>query len=200
MNLSILYMFLHSNGPLIILDVIAILPYVLINRTLDTGYHFKHRIDDVIWFIPSSIYIYVFGFFFWQFWFLFQLTQQSVIEVQRFTLAWLLAIGIGYFFFIFIPTYVKVEYPKGRGISFMFLRHLHEFDKQNNACPSMHVYLVVILAIFTAHLYPKVAILSYVMAVVISLTTLTTKRHYTYDVIGGFALGIFSSVVAFLVL
>lgn len=175
---------------LVVLCFFLISLYVPLNRFLKNGYHFKHHLDDKVPLIPWFVFPYIFFYAPWMVIFYLSLLARPIEEVQLAFTTTLIAVSIGYFFFFFFPTYVVSPYPEGKGISLSLLRLVHAVDKQFNACPSMHVYMTVILWFLTLGRSPLIGIIMTIPAVMVIIATVLTKRHYVYDIFGGIIVGV----------
>ncbi|MBN1113731.1 MAG: phosphatase PAP2 family protein, partial [Oligoflexia bacterium] len=92
-------------------------------------------------------------------------------------------------FFIYPTAFPRpeVEY---HGFSGAMVKFLHFADTPANACPSLHVS-VTFLACF-GFLRERKKLFPYflVWALLISISTLTIKQHYLWDIIAGFIMAL----------
>lgn len=66
---------------------------------------------------------------------------------------------------------------------------IRRIDGPNNLFPSLHVSSVVFVAFVNGYFRPKTRILSWLVAILISVSTLLVKQHALVDVIGGAIFG-----------
>jgi membrane-associated phospholipid phosphatase len=128
----------------------------------------------------------------WLSWFYLSLAWQPLVEVRHITVATLTAVTIGYTLFFTFPTHVVQQPDRRWGIWKKFYDFLVLTDKDFNACPSMHVYMCVILSFFMVQRSSSLVIelLVVSLGLLIIVSTVLTKRHYVYDVAGGIIVGI----------
>lgn len=177
---------------LISLSLVAFFGYLPLNRFLKKGYHWKSPLDDRLPLIPWFVYPYLFFYFPWMLIFYFTLYFRPLEDIQHVFVSTLLATSIGYLFFFFLPTYVITSYPKGKGPAIKLLQFLYVADKPFNACPSMHVFMTILVMLFSWSWWPEYGLLWLTLGVLISVSTVLTKRHYVYDVAGGVIVGVLS--------
>ncbi|MEI6327227.1 MAG: phosphatase PAP2 family protein [Candidatus Roizmanbacteria bacterium] len=189
-------MLTHTPLFLFFSNIILILGYAPINQLVKGGSAPKRKIDDIVPFVPAFVYPYVFAYFPWIILVTASVFFRPIIESQRLTLTVLIASIVGYGFFILKPTYVRCMYPAGKGITFKLLQLVYRNDKENNACPSMHVYMTIILMTFSwsANIYADMLIAT--IGIFIIASTVLTKRHYVLDIVGGMIVGTVSVVLA----
>lgn len=184
--------FWTSSLWLTLLCFVLIAGYVPLNRLLHTGHHWKSRWDDRLPLMPWFVFPYLFLYMPWMFGLYAFLYFRPLADIQQVFLTTLAAVTIGYVCFFFWPTYVITEYPKGKGLALALLQWLHLTDKPFNACPSMHVFMTTLLMLFSWQWWPAYWWLWVSLALVITISTVLTKRHYLYDVLGGVLVGFFS--------
>ena len=106
----------------------------------------------------------------------------------------LIACGL---FFLFYPTsYPRPDYPiTDNFLVNLVMSAIQAADTPNNCFPSLHVALSAVGAISLRNFSPKVRVLFWTWALLIFVSTLTTKQHYVLDVVAGISVALF---VAFL--
>jgi membrane-associated phospholipid phosphatase len=93
---------------------------------------------------------------------------------------------------------IAAEYPRPpvplphRGPSDAFLAWVQAVDPPGNVFPSLHVAHTSGLAFILRHERPRLGAVAIVMALLLALSTLTTKQHFVLDVLSGW-------VIAFLI-
>lgn len=100
---------------------------------------------------------------------------------------------IHFVIFIFFPT----EYPRAEiDTNFILFEFLKILDAPTNCFPSLHVGLSMFLAIALLRTRgDRLSLLFFFWAILITLTTLTTKQHYVLDVFGALITSIGTSFI-----
>ncbi len=86
---------------------------------------------------------------------------------------------------------IAAEYPRPlvrppyHGASETFLAWVQAVDPPGNVFPSLHVALTTALAVILRADRPRLGAVAFVMAVLLALSTLTTKQHFVLDVLAG---------------
>jgi membrane-associated phospholipid phosphatase len=95
----------------------------------------------------------------------------------------LCAIAILHFIiFILFPT----TYPRPAGnTGYPLFEFLRFFDSPTNCFPSLHVAIPIFLALAIWRNGKKIGIFFLLWAILLAISTLTTKQHYLLDVFGG---------------
>lgn len=191
-----MFSLLNSRLFLVIASAVIISGYVPINHLLRKGKKLKHPIDDKIPLIPVYVFPYVLFYMPWMFLFFLSLLWQPLHIVQQVAFATFFSCLIGYFCFIFFPTYVVSPPVKGKTLAHKLLKLVELTDKQFNAFPSMHVYMVTILTLFSSIIYPQFTLIFLMMGTLVTVSTVFTKRHYLCDILGGLLVGIVCTFVS----
>jgi membrane-associated phospholipid phosphatase len=100
----------------------------------------------------------------------------------------IVGIILSFVIFLFYPTvYPRPLLPADPlwGETFLFL---HFLDQPTNCFPSLHVSMTLIAAASMRPLSRGWRSLGWIWALAICLSTLTTKQHYVWDVLGGVAI------------
>ena len=105
-----------------------------------------------------------------------------------------LLIGVSlfcYFIYLIWPISSDVILDQVKESPFSFFHSSVTFDfLYQNAFPSMHVAVSVIIGFVIAREYPKKRIVSYLWILAIFLATFLIKQHYILDSIFGFAIAL----------
>ena len=109
-------------------------------------------------------------------------------ERSRTFYAFILAAAIGLVIFILWPTAVARESPGSDGVTGQLWRWLYSVDTPANALPSLHVANTCLAAVCLRRIGRAWRIIAPIWAVLIVVSTLTTKQHYAIDIAGGVAL------------
>lgn len=89
---------------------------------------------------------------------------------------------------------VAAEYPRPLlhapygGPSEAFMAWVQGIDPPGNVFPSLHVAHTSSLALFLHHENPRLGWVVIALALLLAVSTLTTKQHFVADVVAGFAL------------
>jgi membrane-associated phospholipid phosphatase len=91
--------------------------------------------------------------------------------------------------FYFFPTvYPRPDLLNESSFSALALKLVRQVDTPANCFPSQHVALAFLAAFFVRRFSRWEGNLAILLAVAISISTLTTKQHYVWDVIAGYML------------
>jgi membrane-associated phospholipid phosphatase len=113
------------------------------------------------------------------------------VSFHRFARQALLVLIFGGFFFWFFPTMIPSRIESFDDEAFIvrwLLDLVHRLDAPTNCFPSLHVGFTGVALWNLRHKGGRVFGLFFVWAVLITLSVLTTKQHYIWDVLGGIGL------------
>jgi membrane-associated phospholipid phosphatase len=103
-------------------------------------------------------------------------------------------------FMVWPTTYPRHLYPLpdgiGGGTEFIFSL-IRNIDTPASCCPSLHVSTAFLTSFVFLKEQKSKFPLFFIWAVIISLSTLSTKQHYFWDVIGGVMVAVLSYVLFF---
>ncbi len=163
-------------------------------------------IDDKIPFIPVFIIIYVFSYIFWFF-------SHAIVCITskknfiNYVIGLSLAFLIGFVIFVIFPTYMNrvdeglILYSNGNNVFSKLYKFVYIFDGNERAInlfPSYHclVSLYCYLGVRKQKKISKVyKVYSFIMTILICLSTLFTKQHYIIDVMGGILLSLLCYII-----
>ena len=149
--------------------------------------------DAVIPFLPWTITIYVGCFLFWLI--LYRLIARLPRrEADRFFCANLLGKGISFVIFVLFPTTMPRPEVNGMTAWDTFMRFLYWIDAPDNLFPSLHCMIAWLCWIGVRgnkQVPLPWRISALIMAVLVCLSTLTTRQHVVLDVFGGILLSEF---------
>lgn len=148
--------------------------------------------DDWAGFRPWTIWIYISDYLLI---FTPLLFVNELSELKRFSRCVLANFVIHFPFFLFFPTTVPHVQVAGDSFSEKFVLLHHKIDEPLNCFPSQHVSLSYLMAILFWKTNRKVSILFFIWATLISISTMTTKQHYFWDVIGGIGVTMLSYII-----
>jgi membrane-associated phospholipid phosphatase len=139
-------------------------------------------LDRALPLLPWTLLIYVSDYLF------ILLVLLSLKKAEDFSTAFyrmIVGIALSFVIFLFFPTvYPRPLLPADPLWGETFL-YLHFLDQPTNCFPSLHVSITLIAA---ASMQPSSRVLrslGWIWALAICLSTLTTKQHYAWDVLGG---------------
>ncbi len=178
--------------------LLAGLAYFLANRFNDFRFIdikpaiLMFSIDQWIPFSRFFILPYYYWYFYIAFTVLAMFFQKDSRNYYRLVLSMFVGVMICSIVYVIYPTYVPRSELVGNDFLTGMIRRIYSIDPPYNCFPSMHVLYAFIccwyLMIFKriGWWFDTLNILSFV---IISLSTVFTKQHYTPDIIGGIAVG-----------
>ncbi|MES2855134.1 MAG: phosphatase PAP2 family protein [Bdellovibrionota bacterium] len=115
---------------------------------------------------------------------------RSAGNAKRYLVMMSVSAGIAMFIFLFFPTIIfRGEYPVvGDEISAQALALIRTLDNSVNCLPSMHIAMSCMAAYTYGSESRKWILPAYAWAALIAYSTMATKQHYFWDVVGGMAL------------
>jgi hypothetical protein len=145
------------------------------------------------WLIPYTI-----GFFFAPLVPLWAMLHMPNKLFRQYVLAMMTAALLSYVIYITLPTYVTKPMPDqvpGQDVFARTLRHSYEVDADvstHNAAPSQHVFYALINMCFIIRFRPRCRVfITWVMlAALITVSTVTTRRHNVPDLIAGYGVAV----------
>ena len=157
-------------------------------------------IDDRIPFIGVFVIIYIYSYVFW-------ICGPAAVSLTgkksytNFVIALLASYLIGFLFFIFMPTYIDrtaeglFKYTEQPGAIGWMLRFIYSNDgvdinRGYNLFPSYHC-LISMCCYLGVRKRPEISkgyrIYSFIMTILICMSTVLIKQHYFMDIVGGLA-------------
>ncbi len=101
--------------------------------------------------------------------------------IKAFTIDFLIHFPI----FFFWPTIIGRHPIQGNGLTAMAFQFERWMDTAVNCFPSQHVSLCFIVAMGFWNYKRRLSIGLFIWSILISISTMTTKQHYFWDVLGG---------------
>ncbi len=102
-------------------------------------------------------------------------------------------------FYLFMPTYMVRPEVAGQDFLSHMVRMIYTIDLPYNCFPSLHVVWACILCRFWALAGPRrlwFRMVNYTGTILIILSTVFTKQHYTPDIFGGLAVAVISCMIS----
>lgn len=153
-------------------------------------YNLSNAFDDMVPIVPWMVLIYFGSYIFWALNYVLGCVQDAK-TVYRFLSADFLAKIVCLIIFLVFPTTNTRPEIVGSGFFDEFMRFLYSADAADNLFPSIHCLTswFCVIAVRENKKIPNwYKWVSVIIALAICVSTLTTKQHVIYDVIGGVAL------------
>lgn len=125
------------------------------------------------------------------------LVAGDVLSGVRIFWACMTAVFVCCVFFVAYPVEIRSAPVVVNSLSTWALSLVRGGDVTNNCFPSTHCAMVLLTAIFLFHKRQWMGWLGVFVALMIALSTLTTKQHYVLDVLGGLMVALVSYVFWF---
>lgn len=172
----------------IILGLLFIIPYLLNNRISyfpSRAFEFT-KLELWIPFWDWTVWIYFSDYIFP---FAVGYLLHSSLNLSRVCFGFFLMTIVTNLTFFFYPVhYTREFYPLNESSSFG-MHLIRELDSPLNCFPSAHVAIVVVTLLALQKERPQYYLSFLIWAILICISTLTTKQHYLVDVIGGVLVG-----------
>ncbi len=182
----------YARVPLIICAVAQFMAYWLPRALPRLPYtvDMATALDRAIVVTPPWIVVYVAAYMYWVLGYI-AVARVSPGVCMRFCRADWMGKGVAFLCFVFLPTYLARPEITGGGAFGWMLRAIYTADAPNNLFPSMHCSISWLLARQMGMLdafRPGAKAASYVLAILICISTLYTGQHVVADVVGGIIL------------
>ena len=156
-------------------------------------------IDDNIPFVGIFVIVYIYSYIFWVCGpMAVSLTDKK--NFKDFYIASFVSFFVGFLIFVFMPTYLDraaenvYSYAEGTGAIKWMLRFIYNNDGGNtvayNCLPSFHCQLSL-CCYLGVRKRPEISkgyrVYSFIMTVLICMSTVLIKQHYFLDIVGGLA-------------
>lgn len=154
---------------------------------LRTPHHIGTALDDAIPLTPAWVWIYILHY---PFPVPLILLSRRIVDLRRAFAAFVLSGLAAYCVFIAFP--VEMVRPRLAEIDApsRVLGFLYRIDPPVNCLPSLHVAVAILVALITWGLDRRWSVALWVLAALISVSTLFVKQHYVWDVVGGVAIAV----------
>lgn len=150
--------------------------------------------DPALPIIPAFVYIYLsYHLFVILSLFRYLLLPDKQPALRRFVVALFSSMMVGTLIFLIMPTSVPRPALIGDSLTQKILRLLYSTDEPFNCFPSMHVAWTFVSCFYQQKLIGRrwlQTLGNWLLFILISLSTVLIRQHYTPDVIGGLILGI----------
>lgn len=148
-------------------------------------------IDHQVPFLPNTIWLYVSE---WLFFTMVYVYCRDMENLNKYVYSFAALQTVSVMIFVLWPTtYPRDQFPLPEDMNaltyyaFLFIRNA---DTPGNCAPSLHVSSVFLSAFIYLNEQREKFLPFLVWAVLIALSTLTTKQHYLFDLVTGFMLAI----------
>ena len=151
-------------------------------------------IDRAVPFIPYTVLVYVTLHLVFIVTYVF---SQDMDNLSRYFYGFIFQQTVAVLIFWFWPTtyprdLFPIDHSQLDSFTFAVFSGLRSIDAPTNCLPSLHVSSVFLAALVFRHEQTEKFKFMITWAVLISISTITTKQHYIVDVIGGIALTCFT--------
>lgn len=148
--------------------------------------------DNVIPFVPSTVWIYISEYVYFAAVFLFCRDMKNLNKyLYSFLALQIVSVAIFYFW---PTTYPRDLFPLAPdamdSMTYQVFSHLRVIDAPTNCCPSLHVSSVFLSAFIYLDEQENKFPFFFSWGTAIALSTLTTKQHYIIDVVSGLAMAV----------
>ncbi len=201
MYMRIKALFRGDVGKLVIAAVVLHTFTYFGTRLFTSGwYHYDmtNKIDNSISFLPWTVVIYLGCYIFWAVNYTLGCTQDKK-NAMIFMWTEIIAKAICLVCYVVIPTTNVRPLIEGNGIFENTMVWLYRVDAADNLFPSIHCLSswLCFIAVRKQKRVPKAyKVISAVLAILVCISTLTTKQHVVVDVIAGVLLAEVSSKLA----
>ncbi len=148
--------------------------------------------EKLVPFLPWSIWIYMVFYPIYLGLCIVVLLKNNNHEILNKTIyGFILLTILSCFIFVLLPiSYPRMNYPLSLddNLTNLIFRLVRKTDTPSNCLPSLHVGLCFYFAWCTLKVSKKFFNFGIFSSIIISISTLTTKQHYFYDIIAGFLL------------
>lgn len=182
----------HSRGLLIFVAAYQIFVFY-VGRMLSTNkphYDFSTALDAKIPLIPWTVVIYFVCYVFWVVNYIL-CCRFDEKQAKRFAYADLIGKTVCFIFYIVAPTTMQRPEIVGSNVFDGLMRFLYAIDAPDNLCPSIHCFVswMAYIGMRGDNRYSrKYRVFSLVFAILVCISTLTTKQHVIVDVVAGVVL------------
>lgn len=170
----------------VVITLLERIPYNFVAYlTADRNVDLMTKWDTMIPFVPQTVWIYVWGYFF-----MFLISGIGIHNRRLFyrcMMAVLLGSIIGGIFFFLIPSHFpRPKIPIGSGWTYAHIAWLYSFDSANNTFPSLHITFGFLFLLYLIRGKRSFYILyCAVLLCAVAVSTVTIKQHYLIDIPGG---------------
>lgn len=153
--------------------------------------------EEALPLIPWTIWIYMVYYPLFLVWSVLQIKDEELMNITLYSFALLTILSCAIFLILPI-SYPRGYYPLGpeQNLTNFIFAMTRAVDTPSNCLPSLHVglcFLFTWVLFYQKKLFFGIALFS---SILISISTLTTKQHYFYDLVAGF---ICATIVFFLI-
>lgn len=182
----------HSRKPLMLVAIYQIFVYYA-SRLLSSGRthgDFSTALDAKIPLVSWTVVIYFVCYAFWVVNYIL-CCRFDEKQTKRFVLADLIGKTVCFIFYVVAPTTMQRPEVVGGNVFDSLMRFLYAIDAPDNLCPSIHCFVswMAYIGMRGDDRYSrKYRAFSLFFAVIVCISTLTTKQHVIVDVVVGIGL------------
>lgn len=169
---------------LLVLFVVQCL-YLPINRTIQGGVVLATSWDDYFSLWPIWVLPYLLSLAWWTGCFIWAAWKMEDNLYRAFVISLVGVMLVSYMVYILYPTYVVRPALEGNDLWTQVLALLYANDRVNNAFPSGHTYITVMIALYWSRWRPRQRWLWFTTTIIVLLSTLYTRQHNLPDLLGG---------------
>ena len=160
--------------------------YVPLNRTITGGVILLTPWDRLVPFWPLWAIPYALCIPWWAASFAWAASKMDDSRLRAFVVASIVVMASSYLIYMLFPTYIqRPMVAADSSWRTAIIRYIYANDRLNNAFPSGHTYLTMLIVLFWWDWYPRFRVLWVLCAIVVVLSTLFTGQHNLPDPIGG---------------
>lgn len=185
----------YARKPLLFLLALNMLAYMLPTLLgVEPKYDMALSLDMKIPAVPIFVYIYVIAYVYWAFNYIL-ICRKSKDMCRRFVTAEAMGKVVCFLVFMLFPaTFARPAADTLSGPGAWLLKFIYAIDEPTRLIPSIHCYAswMCVRPLFSkgfSHISAGYKAFSFVLTVLICLSTLFTRQHVIADVIAGVLLG-----------
>ncbi|HMR82254.1 MAG TPA: prolipoprotein diacylglyceryl transferase [Niabella sp.] len=139
--------------------------------------------DEWIPFIPSTILLYLFSYFYSLF---IPFILNTNKRIRQFVTEMTVAMFTGFLCYLCLPFVAYYQYPLLNNPFYHILLWDKSYDSIKASFPSFHVIWALMAARYFSYRYTRLKPIFYLLAIAIAISCLTTKNHSIIDVVMAF--------------
>lgn len=173
--------------------ILSMFLYIPVNRAVTHGVSLELPVDRKIPFVPVFIVPYLASILYWFVTIYVVNTRASADVAAHFNWQIVIASVVSCIVYLVWPTRVDRPAITTDDVWSKLVKLLYAQDNAFNAAPSGHTFFTILCSVVLSKMYPGLALLWVLIAVLVVLSILFTKQHNVADALTGMA---FAGVVA----